>query len=128
MEKTSRQTISQIGQINLNVKNVEKAVSFYKDILGLPLLFAMEKMAFFNCNDVRLMLSLPENDQFDHPGSVIYFKTDSIQSTYVQFKEDGVPFIDEPHKVADMGDHELWMVFFKDLDGNTLALMSEVSK
>ncbi|MGP4078462.1 VOC family protein [Pseudalkalibacillus sp. R45] len=128
MKKTEKHKLSEIGQVNLNVKDVQKAVTFYQEVLGLPFLFAMENMAFFNCNGVRLMLSVPENESFDHRGSVIYFKTDDIHKTYEQFIEDDVSFIDEPHMIADMGDHELWMCFFKDLDDNTLAIMSEISK
>ncbi|MCF6138465.1 VOC family protein [Pseudalkalibacillus berkeleyi] len=128
MEKTSHVTLSQIGQINLNVRDMDKAVAFYKDTLGMKLLFAMENMAFFNCDGVKLMLSLPENDQFDHPGSVIYFNTEDIMQAYKQFKSNGVSFVDQPHMIADMGSHEVWMAFFKDLDDNTLALMSEVAK
>ncbi|WP_261130570.1 VOC family protein [Bacillus sp. Marseille-Q3570] len=128
MKKTEKHKISEIGQINLNVKDVQKAVTFYQEGLGLPLMFAMENMAFFNCNGVRLMLSVPENESFDQRGSVIYFKTDDIHQTYEQFKEDDVSFIDAPHMIADMGDYELWMCFFRDLDDNTLALMSEIKK
>ncbi|MGM7702566.1 VOC family protein [Pseudalkalibacillus sp. Hm43] len=125
MQKLS---LNEIGQINLNVKNVEEAVCFYRDTLGLPLLFSMENMAFFNCNGIRLMLSVPEDESFNHPGSVIYFKTENLQGTYEQFREEGVAFTSRPHMVADMGQYELWMAFFKDLDGNVLALMSEITK
>ena len=83
------------------------------------------KMAFFDCAGVRLMLSLPENAEFDHPGSVLYFRVDDIEQAYATLKERGVTFVDQPHLIARMPDHELWMTFFKDTEGNTLALMAE---
>jgi methylmalonyl-CoA/ethylmalonyl-CoA epimerase len=83
------------------------------------------KMAFFDCAGVRLMLSLPETHEFDHPGSVLYFRVDDIAQAHATLRERGVNFVDEPHLIARMPDHELWMTFFKDSEGNTLALMSE---
>jgi methylmalonyl-CoA/ethylmalonyl-CoA epimerase len=83
------------------------------------------KMAFFDCAGVRLMLSLPETPEFDHPGSVLYFRVDDIDQAHAQFSGRGVAFLDKPHLIARMPDHELWMSFFKDSEGNTLALMAE---
>jgi len=71
------------------------------------------------------MLSLPEKTEYDHPGSVLYFRVDDIALAHATLKERGVPFSDEPHLIARMPDHELWMTFFKDTEGNTLALMAE---
>ena len=85
-------------------------------------------MAFFDCGGVRLMLALPEGDDHGHGGSIIYFKVDDIEAQSEAMQGRGVEFIREPQMTADMGDHELWMAFFSDLDGNTLALMSEVAK
>jgi predicted enzyme related to lactoylglutathione lyase len=118
--------LSAIGQIAMNAQDIPRAVKFYRDALGMRLLFEVPpKMAFFDCAGVRLMLSLPETPDFDHSGSVLYFRVDDIDSAYATFKERGVTFIDEPHLIAKMPDHELWMSFFKDSEGNTLALMSE---
>ncbi len=128
MEKMQKHSLNEIGQVNLNVKNVEEAICFYRDTLGLTLLFSVENMAFFDCNGIRLMLSKPEKELFDHPGSVIYFKAEDLLGTYEQFRKDGVTFTSKPHMVTDMGQYELWMAFFKDVDGNVLALMSEISK
>jgi methylmalonyl-CoA/ethylmalonyl-CoA epimerase len=123
---TSTSGLSAIGQIAVNARDIARAVTFYRDSLGMRLLFEVPpKMAFFDCAGVRLMLSLPENAEFDHPGSVLYFRVDDIEATHSAFRERGVPFIDEPHVVARMPDHELWMTFFKDSEGNTLALMAE---
>ncbi|MFF2449504.1 VOC family protein [Neobacillus sp. NPDC058068] len=118
--------IQNVGQIGVPVKDIDRAVAFYKDILALPLLFSMETMAFFECNGLRLLLSLPEQEQFAHPSSVIYFQVADIKESYQGLVEKGVNFIDEPHIVAKMGHTETWMTFFKDTEDNTHALMSEV--
>jgi predicted enzyme related to lactoylglutathione lyase len=118
--------LSAIGQIAMNATDIPRAVRFYRDMLGMRLMFeAPPKMAFFDCAGVRLMLSLPEREEYDHPGSVLYFRVDDIEQAHATFSERGVTFIDQPHLVARMPDHELWMTFFKDSEGNTLALMAE---
>ncbi|MEK4487418.1 VOC family protein [Psychrobacillus sp. FSL H8-0484] len=115
-----------LGQVAVNVENVERAVVFYKEVIGLPLLFETNGLAFFQCEDTRLLLSRPETEEFDHPGSVLYFQVDNLQEEVSRMKEAGALFIDEPHMVAKMGDTETWMAFFKDTEGNTHALMSEI--
>ena len=118
--------LSAIGQIAMNATDIPRAVAFYRDTLGMRLLFeAPPKMAFFDCAGVRLMLSLPETAEFDHAGSVLYFRVDDIEQAHAQFTDRGVAFLDKPHLIARMPDHELWMTFFKDSEGNTLALMAE---
>ncbi len=118
--------LSAIGQISMNARDIARAVPFYRDTLGMRLLFEVPKMAFFDCAGVRLMVSLPENAEFDHPGSVLYFRVDDIAQAHATLKERGVAFIDEPHLIAKMPDHELWMAFFRDTEKNVFALMSEV--
>jgi predicted enzyme related to lactoylglutathione lyase len=120
-------SLSQIGQISVNVHDLERAVGFYKEVLGLPLLYQFPpKLAFFDAAGVRLMLSLPEDSQFDHPGSILYFKVADIQAAWSALREGGADLIREPQLIARMPDHDLWVASFKDPDGNTLALMSEV--
>ena len=119
--------ISRLGQIAVNVQDVERAASFYQDNLGLRLLFkAPPGLAFFDCGGVRLMLSKPEKKEFDHPSSILYFLVPDIQSAYARMKESGVKFEDEPHLVAKLPDHDLWLNSFRDSEGNLMALMSEV--
>ncbi len=101
--------LSQIGQISMNVHDLERAIEFYRDRLGIKHLFTVPKMAFFDCAGTRLMLAIPEEAEFDHPGSILYFKVDDI-----------------PHLIAKMSDHDLWMAFFRDSENNLLGLMSEV--
>jgi methylmalonyl-CoA/ethylmalonyl-CoA epimerase len=121
--------ISRIGQIAINAKDVERAAAFYQDALGLKLLFkAPPGLAFFDCGGVRLMLSAAEKPEFDHPGSVLYFSVPDIQTAHSRMKECGVKFEDEPHLIAKMPDHDLWMTFFRDSEGNLMGLMSEVAR
>ncbi len=118
--------LAAIGQISMNAHDIPRALRFYRDVLGMRLLFeAPPKMAFFDCAGVRLMLSLPEGEEYDHAGSVLYFRVDDIDQAHAALTERGVTFKDQPHLIARMPDHELWMTFFKDSEGNTLALMAE---
>ena len=122
-------TLSQIGQIFVNVKDLDRAIAFYRDILGMTFLFqAPPNMAFFDCGGTRIMLGIADNPQVDHPASVIYYKVDDIERVYEVFNARGVEFIVKPHLVAPMPTYDLWLADFKDSEGNILALMSEVPK
>jgi len=125
---TDQVALDRIGQIAINVKDLARAVRFYRDTLGMRFLFEVPNLAFFDCGGVRLMLSPPEKPEFDHPGSVLYYKVADITATFAALKGRDVDFIDEPHLIARMPDHDLWMVFFRDSEGNTLGLMSEVRR
>jgi methylmalonyl-CoA/ethylmalonyl-CoA epimerase len=120
--------LSQIGQISVTVHDLDRAVAFYRDVLGMKFLFqAPPKLAFFDCGGIRLMLGVPEAAELDHPGSILYYKVDDIQATWKALSDHGADLRGEPpHLLARMPDHELWMAFFRDTEGNTLALMSEV--
>jgi methylmalonyl-CoA/ethylmalonyl-CoA epimerase len=117
--------LAQIGQIAVRVKNLDRAVAFYRDTLGVPFLFRVPNLAFFNCSGVRLMLSEPEKPEFDHPASTIYYKVDDIHAMYTHLKARDVEFVGEPHLIAKLPDHDLWMVFLRDSEENMLALMCE---
>jgi predicted enzyme related to lactoylglutathione lyase len=118
--------LSRIGQIAMNARDFDRAVRFYRDTLGLRFLFtAPPHLAFFDCDGVRLLIDLPEDKEFDHPGSVLYFAVDDIRAMYQTLVSRGVAFRDEPHLIARLPDREVWMAFFDDTEGNTLALMSE---
>ena len=118
--------LSQLGQVALRIHDLDRTIEFYRDALGMKFLFSTGTMAFFDCAGVRLMLSKPERPDFDRPGSILYFKVDDIHASRATLIERGVEFIDEPHLIARLPDHELWMSFFKDPSDNLLALMSEV--
>jgi predicted enzyme related to lactoylglutathione lyase len=117
--------LSRIHQISMRTHDVDRAVRFYRDALGLPFLFsAPPRLAFFDCGGVRLMLSTPEPG-FDHPGSILYFAVDDIQRMHDVLASRGVAFRTAPHKIATLADREVWLADFEDSEGNTLALMAE---
>jgi methylmalonyl-CoA/ethylmalonyl-CoA epimerase len=121
--------LSKIRQIAVNAHDVERAVSFYRHKLGMKYLFSVPpKMAFFDCDGIMLMLSLPETPEFDHASSVIYFNVEDIHEATRILTERGVEFREQPTFVADMGTYELWMAFFSDSENNMLALRSEIAK
>ncbi|MCM3664507.1 VOC family protein [Mesobacillus subterraneus] len=122
----SSNPIQKIGQIGVPVQNIERAIPFYEDLLGLPLLFNTETMAFFDCDGVRLLLSLPEKELFAHSSSVIYFQVEDIKAKFEELLTKGVSFVDEPHVVAKMGTTETWMTFFRDPEDNIHAFISEI--
>jgi methylmalonyl-CoA/ethylmalonyl-CoA epimerase len=118
-------SLGRIGQIALTVSDIGRAVTFYRDSLGMRFLFQVPNLAFFDCEGIRLMLSLPEKAA-EGSSSVIYYKVADIQQAFQTLASRGVAFEGEPHLIAKMPDHELWMAFFRDPDRNLLALMSEV--
>ena len=71
------------------------------------------------------MIEVPPDKEFDHPGSILYFNVSDIDASHADLEGRGVEFRDKPHLIAKMPDHELWMAFFGDGEGNTLALMCE---
>lgn len=121
-------TLNQIGQVVITVDDVDKAENFYSETLGLKKLYRFGALLFLDCSGVRLLIEKSAVQPFRPCSSIIYFKIPDIAITYREFKAKGVNFIDEPHLIAPMQDHDLWMVFFKDPSENTLALMYEAPK
>ena len=120
-------SLSTIGQIAIPVKDLDRAVAFYRDSLGMRLLFqAPPGLAFFDCGGIRLLVEVPSVAEFRHPASIVYYRVDDIQAAHATLVARGVSFRDEPRLIAKMPDHDLWMAFFGDGEDNTLALMSEV--
>jgi catechol 2,3-dioxygenase-like lactoylglutathione lyase family enzyme len=122
---TTGVALSRIGQIAVNVHDLPRAVAFYRDTLGMRFLFEIPQAAFFDCGGVRLMLGTPERPEFDHPASILYYRVDDLPASFEALRARGVRFEDEPHLIARMPDHELWMTFFRDSEDNLLALMEE---
>jgi methylmalonyl-CoA/ethylmalonyl-CoA epimerase len=118
--------LSQLGQIAMHVTDLERAVAFYRDTLQVSFLFEFPGLAFFNCGGVRLMITRPEGGEKPSGNSVLYFKVQDIQGETQLLVSRGVKLEGEPHLIARLPDHELWMVFFRDPEGNLLALMSEI--
>jgi len=119
--------LEEIGQIAVPVSDIDRAIAFYRDILGMRFLFqASPGLGFFDCNGVRLLLDSPVKKQEKNYSSIIYYKVSNLQAAYETLSARGVVFEQKPGLVAKMPDHELWMAFFRDPDSNLLALMSEV--
>jgi methylmalonyl-CoA/ethylmalonyl-CoA epimerase len=120
--------LSQVGQIAVPVSDIDRAIQFYRDTLGMRFLFqAPPGLGFFDLNGVRLMLDAPAKAQAGN-GSVIYYKVADIQAAFDVLAARGVPFEGNPHLIAKLPDHDLWMAFFRDPDKNLIALMSEVRR
>lgn len=122
--------LSRIGQIAMTVQDLPKAVAFYRDVLGMRFLFeAPPSLAFFDCGGVRLMMSPPEQEgpvagvRFN---SILYYAVDDIQETARTLESRGVVFEQAPHRVARLPHADLWIGFFRDMDRNLLAIMSEL--
>jgi methylmalonyl-CoA/ethylmalonyl-CoA epimerase len=121
--------LSAIEQIALNAHDIERAAAFYRDKLGMKHLFSVPpNLAFFDCEGIRLMLSLPAKPELDHASSIIYFKVDDIQQAYATLLDRGVQFEEKPSFVADMVTYDLWLAAFRDSENNLLALMGHVPK
>ena len=146
-------SLGKIGQIAVSVSDIDRAPEFYRDMLGLSFLFsAPPSMSFFDCDGVRLMLTVPErsDDEPDgssdvhftvadihaadvHPrriahGNALYFTVPDVRQATETLKARGVRFVGEPHVIHRTDTYDLWMSFFTDPDGTTLALMAEVAK
>lgn len=117
-----------IGQLLIPVEDFDRGIAFYRDILGLPFLFAAPpQMAFFMCGRVRLLVGVTPSGQKAQRGSMIYFQVKDILGVFASLKGNGVQFLAAPHVVNRAPNSELWLAEFNDLDGNQLALMSEVA-
>ena len=119
--------IERLGQVAIPVVDVERAVTFYADVLGLRLLFrAPPGLAFFDCGGVRLMLSRPEGADVPTRAGLMYYLVPDIHRAHAAMVARGVTFVEPPGLVARLPDHDLWLATFRDSEGNLAALMSEV--
>jgi len=117
---------AKVAQLLIPVEDFEKGIAFYRDVLGIPLLFiAPPQMAFFNCSGVRLLVGVLPPGQQAQRGSAIYFQVPDIAGVFASLQEEGVCFAAKPHVVHRTPNSELWLAEFSDPDGNQLALMSE---
>lgn len=118
--------VSTIGQIAITVSDVERALAFYRDALGLDFLFsAGPGLAFLNADGVRIMLSTPQGAGTVGANSILYFKVSDIEAVYASVIARGANPERSPQLAARMPDHELWTGFLRDPDGNLVGLMEE---
>lgn len=115
-----------VGQIHISVTDLDRSVEFYRDLLGIPLMFvvAEQSMAFFASGDVRLYLGVPESEEF-RSKAVLYFHVQDIDAEHERLTGLGVSFHDRPHVVHKDATGELWMSAFTDPDGHYLVLMQQ---
>ena len=125
---TTNLGITNIGQISIIVHDLPHATAFYRDVLGLPLLFTAGNMAFFDCGGVRLMLGPASSPELDHPSSILYFRVPDISVAHRRLVELGVKIEAPPRLIAPMKTYDLWMVGFRDSEGNIMQLMSDVPR
>ncbi|MBM3908941.1 MAG: VOC family protein [Gemmatimonadetes bacterium] len=114
-----------LAQVAVTFRDVPAAVAWYRDVLGLPLMFETNGMAFFAMGDVRLMVTAPSDSEFDHPASVLYFKVPDIEAAYAALASRGAAFEDKPHLVGKMGSTEIWMFFVRDPERHLIGITEE---
>lgn len=129
MKNRNDLSFGEIGQISVNVHDLNRAIAFYGEKLGVKHLFTVPPhLAFFDCAGLRLMLAIAERPEFDHPSSILYFKVPDIEQAYAALRSRGVHFDSPPAFVAPMATHDLWLAGFRDSEENVLALMCERPK
>ncbi|MCY3835289.1 MAG: VOC family protein [Anaerolineaceae bacterium] len=119
--------IQQIGQLAINVTQLKETVAFYRDVLQLPLIAEIDPpgLAFFQCGEVRLMLSVPTSAELRHPSSIVYFQVEDLDAAFAHLVSAGATIVREPSLMGVLGSRETWMAFFRDPSDNLLALMTE---
>ena len=119
-------SLGRIEQVAIPVRDLARATAFYRERLGMKLLFEVpSQLAFFDCDGIRLALSISSDPMYDPPGSILYYRVPDIEAAHAELGERGVEILQGPHRVAVLGDFEIWMAFFEDTEGNTLAVTSE---
>ncbi len=118
--------LGRIEQVAIPVRDLARATAFYRDTLGMKLLFEVPpQLAFFDCDGIRLALSISSDPMYDPPGSIVYYRVGDIEGAHAELESRGVEFLQGPHRIAELGDVAVWMAFFEDTEGNTLAITSE---
>lgn len=120
--------LDDIGQVALTVTNLDEAKNFYREVLGMRFLFDAGTMAFFQCGTVRLLLGTGEATHTPGKGTILYFRVSDMEAVCATIREKGIIFTEEPHLVARMKSHDLWIAFFNDPSGNPLGLMAELPR
>ena len=119
-------SLGRIEQVAIPVRDLARATAFYRDRLGMKLLFEVPtQLAFFDCDGIRLALSISSDPMYDPPGSIVYYRVADIEAAHAELERREVEFLQPPHRIAELGNVEIWMAFFEDTEGNTLAITSE---
>ena len=127
MDSAPPAAVDGLAQIALTMTDVPAALIFYRDTLGLRLLFsAGPDLAFLEAGGVRLMLTTPRGHGAPGKNSTLYFRVQDLAATYAAVVARGAAPERAPALTARLPDHELWMAFVRDPEGNLVGLMSEV--
>ncbi len=121
-------SLSRIAQIAVTVRDMEKAIAFYRDSLGMKFLFQAPNVAFFDCSGIRLMLGQSDDPARQPVGTILYFRVDDLPSAFATVQQRGARVVREPEQVASLENRDIWIGFISDPGGNILGLMSEVSR
>lgn len=120
--------LGRLGQIAVTVRDLDRMVAFYRDVLGLAFLFAAPPaMAFFDLGGVRLLLGQGV-EHGEHRGSILYFRVGDVGAAHRRLAGLGVDFHQPPRKAHEDARHELWLASFPDPEGNMIELMEERAK
>jgi methylmalonyl-CoA/ethylmalonyl-CoA epimerase len=118
--------LSHIEQVAIPVRDLARATAFYRDLLGMKLLFEVPpQLVFFDCDGIRLALSTASDPMYEPPGSIVYYRVEDIDAAQAELEGRGVEFLRGPQLIARLDAIEVWMAFFEDTEGNTLAITSE---
>jgi methylmalonyl-CoA/ethylmalonyl-CoA epimerase len=118
--------LSHIEQVAIPVRDLARATAFYRDLLGMKLLFEVPpQLVFFDCDGIRLALSTASDPMYEPPGSIVYYRVEDIDAAHAELEGRGVEFLRGPQLIARLDAIEVWMAFFEDTEGNTLAITSE---
>jgi methylmalonyl-CoA/ethylmalonyl-CoA epimerase len=118
--------LTRIGQVALSVRDMDRAVRFYRDSLGMRFLFQAPNVAFFDCDGIRLMLGQNEKPEQTPSGTILYYCVPAIHEAFETLSQRGVEVVRPPHLVAKLPAHDLWMAFLRDPDENIFAMMCEL--
>jgi catechol 2,3-dioxygenase-like lactoylglutathione lyase family enzyme len=113
-------------QVGLSCRDLDRTRVFYRDTLGLPLLFEAANMLFFQLEGLRLMVGLTHEPDRPIGGSLIYFDAPDIDTLGPGLEAKGIRFTGPATVVQRTETHELKLREFFDPDGNALALMGMV--
>lgn len=122
MSGSLKPRLTGLSQVSMRALELDRAIAFYRDVLGLDLLSEHEGMAFVLAGSVRIMLAVPRSPEFDHPGSVLYFDSSDIETDCAALRAHGVEILRDPFVAHREGDHDFLLAFFHDSEGNTLGL------
>jgi methylmalonyl-CoA/ethylmalonyl-CoA epimerase len=118
-------SLNAISQAALTVDDLDRAVAFYRDTLGLKLLFRVPNMAFFECGSMRLLLGSRAVAGSAPAGAILYFRVEDIDAAHKTLTGRGVKFPEAPHIVARMANREVWLAAFRDSEDNLFHLICE---